>query len=520
MSNTKVIYLLLIFVAFGFLLRLNNISERSLWTDEFFTLFESTGHGAGVKSLLDRLAKNDSVELLKAQDFKAYLVNDQNKSIKDVTTGIFNTDTHPPLYFWIMNIWMRIFGDSVLAIRFFSVLMGLFAIILAYQVGSHLFGRAVANFCALFVSVCAFSVRYSQEARSYSLILVLALLSWLFLLRFEKHNRNSDALWFAIFNSCGVYTHYFFAFIALAQFVYFTVIYRNNAEKLDKFYLVFLASLLILAFGFIPLIQNGYNFVATEWIFGYPGLVDKILYLFCGNPQYFLILNRVTNFEGLFLSIGLGILIFLVFRIFKEGAIKYPRQVFFCLLIFLVPVVGMFLIDIFEKGALLRQGRFWMFPFVGFIPLAGYLLNYIFLKNKKIVFLIIFVLVVLSILSNKVQFGPAPKYASNWINAESAGKTSAVFIYNCRGAVFAQAYYLDNNIYLIPVSNETQLKNGINKIYSFADKVFIVRHYFHTNPFLITQPFMETRDINSGIRFIKEIKRDNISVTEFEKCIL
>ena len=518
MHKLRVFYLLLIFAGVGFILRLNNISERSLWTDEFFTFFESTGHGVEAHNFLGRLSKNNSIELLKARDFKSYLANDRHKSIKDVTSGIFNTDTHPPFYFWVINTWMKIFGDSVLAIRFFSVLMGLFAIILAYQVGNYLFGKAVAHFCALFVSVCAFSVRYSQEARPYSLILVLALLSWIFLLRFEKSTRNLDAFWFTIFNSCGVYTHFFYVFIVLAQFIYFSIIYRDDSEKLNKFYLALICSVLILLIGFMPLIKNGYNFQYTEWIFGYPGLAGKLSSFCCGILNYFLIFDSGAKSGVIFISICLLIIIS-VFYTFKEATVKYSKQVFFCLLMFLTPVASMFLIDIIENGELLRQERFWMFSFFGFIPLMGYLLNYVFLKNKIALFLIVFILIFFSFLSSRVQFGPAPKYASRWINQESIGKVSAVFIYNTRGAVFAQAYYLDNDIYLIPVSNAEQLKNGINKIYDLADRIFMVRHYHRSDNSLMSQPFMEAVDINSGFRFIKEIRKDNISVAEYGKLI-
>ena len=518
MYKFRVLYLLLILTAVGFILRLNNIAERSLWTDEFFTLFESTGHGVEAHDFLNRLSKNNSIELLKARDFKSYLENDRYKSIKDVTTGVFKTDTHPPFYFWVMNAWMKIFGDSVLAIRFFSVLLGLFTIILAYQVGKLLFGMAVGNFCALFVSVCAFSVRYSQEVRPYSLILVVALLSWIFLLRFEKSTRNLDAFWFTILSSCGVYTHFFYVFIVLAQFMYFSIIYRNNTEKLNKFYLALVCLLLILSIGFMPLIKNGYNFQYTEWIFGYPGLAGKLASFCCGIFNYFLIFDSNVKSGVVFILACLFIIIS-VFYTSKKAAVKYSRQVFFCLIMFLTPIVSMFLIDIIENGELLRQERFWMFSFLGFIPLMGYLLNYVFLKNKIALFLIVSVLIFFSLLSNRVQFGPAPKYTSNWINQESFGKVSAVFIYNIRSAVFAQAYYLDNDIYLIPVSNEEQLKKGINKISDFTDRIFMVRHYHRSENSLMSQLFMETKDIDPGFRFIKEIRKDSISVAEYGKLI-
>lgn len=518
MNKKGILYLLLFILLVGFLLRLNNLSGRSLWTDEFFTIFESTGHGVEANSLLNRLSKSDSVELLRTGDFKLYLENNPSKNIGDVTRGVFNTDTHPPFYFWIMNVWMKVFGENIFIIRLFSILMGLFAIVLAYQVGTYLFNISVGSFCALFVSISAFSVRYSQEARAYSLVLVLGLLSWLFVLRLEKHNRNQDAFWFAVVNSLGLYTHYFYAFIALAQFVYFSLVYRNDAGKINRFYLAFLFSLLVLSSWFILVILNGYNFRNIEWIFGYPGLIEKVLSLCFGILRYFYMFDRVNQIQGVFLLACLCVFIILTYRVFKESVKKYSRQLFFCLVMFLTPLLFMFLIDIFQHGALLKQERFWMFSFLGFIPLMGYFLNYAYSKSRVIAFFIALLLLLFSVLSNKIQFGPAPWQASDWINHESSGKSSAVFIYNIRSAVFAQAYYLNNDIYLIPVSNIVQFKNGINKVNNYVERIFIVRHYHHSDASLMTPFFMEVRDIDSGFKFIQEIKKDDVSVSEYEKC--
>ncbi|MFH1128904.1 MAG: hypothetical protein V1699_05810 [Candidatus Omnitrophota bacterium] len=96
----KQIFLLLLFIAIGFILRMNNLSGRSLWTDEFFTFFLSTGHGMDTKNMLDSLSYKTPSDFLKAKEFKRLLTNDLRKGIQDVSQGIINTDTHPPLYFW------------------------------------------------------------------------------------------------------------------------------------------------------------------------------------------------------------------------------------------------------------------------------------------------------------------------------------------------------------------------------------------------------------------------------------
>ncbi|MBM3255837.1 MAG: hypothetical protein FJZ08_06005, partial [Candidatus Omnitrophica bacterium] len=131
--------LLLSLLAIGFTLRLNHLSERSLWTDEFFTLFQSSGHGTQIKSLLDSLASKRDPAAVPAGELKRLLRNDPHKNINDVNLGLLNTDTHPPFYFLVMHFWMRLFSDSALSVRFFSVVFGMISIILAYQLGCRLF---------------------------------------------------------------------------------------------------------------------------------------------------------------------------------------------------------------------------------------------------------------------------------------------------------------------------------------------------------------------------------------------
>src|SRR3990167_819661 len=109
MVSKGVIILLLLIVALGFFLRLNNLSERSLWTDEFFTLFESSGQGVDINNFLGYFSGSGEKQLMKAQDFKPFIKANPRKSLKDVSVSLLETDTHPPLYFWVMHGWMNVF---------------------------------------------------------------------------------------------------------------------------------------------------------------------------------------------------------------------------------------------------------------------------------------------------------------------------------------------------------------------------------------------------------------------------
>jgi mannosyltransferase len=92
-------------------------------------------------------------------------------------------DGHPPLYYWLLHGWMRVFGTGDAAVRSLSAVLGAASVVplaaLARRVGGS---AAVVPAVALGAS-SPFLVRYATEARMYSLVALLALGWWLALLR-------------------------------------------------------------------------------------------------------------------------------------------------------------------------------------------------------------------------------------------------------------------------------------------------------------------------------------------------
>ncbi|MGE5197773.1 MAG: glycosyltransferase family 39 protein, partial [Deltaproteobacteria bacterium] len=178
MTKKEKAFWLTVFLAAGLCLRMNNLGSRSLWTDEFYTLFQSAGHGIQMKDMLDGAGAQNSPRVFRAGELKEYFNPRAGDTLSGVGAALRYSDVHPPLYFWIIHLWTKIFGNSAFAVRFFSVLAGLFCILAAYQVTRYLFGEEAAIFSALFVSISPFCVRYSQEARSYMMVMALGLLAW------------------------------------------------------------------------------------------------------------------------------------------------------------------------------------------------------------------------------------------------------------------------------------------------------------------------------------------------------
>ncbi len=107
-----------------------------------------------------------------------------------ILATLHHVDAVHGAYYLLMHMWVGLFGDSVISMRFPSVLAASVAASVVSLIGNRLFGaRAGIIAGTLFALVPALS-RYAQEARSYSLVVLLAALATLLLLRMLDHPRN------------------------------------------------------------------------------------------------------------------------------------------------------------------------------------------------------------------------------------------------------------------------------------------------------------------------------------------
>ncbi len=106
-------------------------------------------------------------------------VNTVRRAIPSLTMS----GTTPPLYYIIVSYWMRLVPETEAMLRLPSVLFGIGAVALLFLLGRRLLGSRAGLIAALLMAVSPFHIHYSQEARAYSLMVLLTLLSWLALIR-------------------------------------------------------------------------------------------------------------------------------------------------------------------------------------------------------------------------------------------------------------------------------------------------------------------------------------------------
>lgn len=140
-------------------------------------------------------------------------------------------DIHPLFYYWLLKIWNLFFGNSELALRSLSAVLGVAVVYLIWQLGRQMGGKRVGLVAAAIAAMAPLQVTYSQEARMYMLLTFLGCLTVLLGLRYVDHPPN---IWLSlayIFTAtAGLYTHYAYPSILLAVNITFLLYLIKNSQ--------------------------------------------------------------------------------------------------------------------------------------------------------------------------------------------------------------------------------------------------------------------------------------------------
>jgi mannosyltransferase len=117
-------------------------------------------------------------------------------------------DSSPPLYYLLLHAWIAVAGWSPLALRLFSVVAGVAAVLLCGVLGKHLWGDTAGIGAAALLALSPLHIYYSREVRPYALLTVFVLASVLALEALRTKRRSASAtLAYIAATTCAVYVH-------------------------------------------------------------------------------------------------------------------------------------------------------------------------------------------------------------------------------------------------------------------------------------------------------------------------
>lgn len=146
-------------------------------------------------------------------------------------------------YYLLLRGWIQ-FGDSAWWVRLPSALAGVAAVPVVYRIGEDIFSRKAGMLAAFLVAINIFGIEYSQEARSYSLVVLLVSISFVAFFRLTKQPSAKWEAFYVLATVFAFYSHFFAALALLVQMV--AALLAPNLRRIAKPLLVCFALVIIM----------------------------------------------------------------------------------------------------------------------------------------------------------------------------------------------------------------------------------------------------------------------------------
>jgi mannosyltransferase len=204
-------------IALGALIRFATLNQQSFWFDEA-TTYGIVSHGLG--HVLSTVPKSEST---------------------------------PPLYYLLVWVWSRVFGTGEVGLRSFSALCGTLTIPIMWAAGRRLLSARAGLIAGLLTAVNPLLFWYSQEARSYALLVLLCAASMLLLAAaLERPSARRLAAWSAV-SALALLTHYFAFFLVVPECLWLLVALHRRARLSRGGALAALGPVLVAGLALTPL---------------------------------------------------------------------------------------------------------------------------------------------------------------------------------------------------------------------------------------------------------------------------
>lgn len=195
------------------------------------------------------------------------------------------------LFYVLLHFWICAFGQGEHAVRLFMALIGTVSIAPMYVLTKNLFSRRVAILAAFLLAINPDHVWYSQEVRSYALVVLFTILS---LTAYWRLLRGGGWHWWiahALLTGLGFHLHYYMGWIVLAQNLYLArhlwsrrhAGMAGGARRLllwwivDEFVVLVIAAPAIVVFLTYLLERNQWGWLAASYV---PPKPSDVVFLF------------------------------------------------------------------------------------------------------------------------------------------------------------------------------------------------------------------------------------------------
>lgn len=172
------------------------------------------------------------------------------------------SESNPPLYYVLAWAWAKAFGTGEIGLRSLSALFGAATVPVAYLIGRELVSSRAGLIAAALTAVNPMLIWYSQEARSYAVLVFFGALALLFFVRSLRSGQGRDLALWALASALALCSHYFAVFAVAIEAAWLLVALRSRWRLV----LPAVAAVFAVGLALLPLIGAQVNPTHIGWI--------------------------------------------------------------------------------------------------------------------------------------------------------------------------------------------------------------------------------------------------------------
>lgn len=170
-----------------------------------------------------------------ASEWKKLLQPENKFCFRTIASDLTKHDIHPPLYFWILHVWILIFNTHLWTGPSLNMMIAIISILLLYRLAHDLLHDPREAAVVSFLWASSFAViQTSLEARPYPLLAFFTILFIQQIIRYERSetgNKPHRLLFIGITILLGMLVHYHFFLVIIGSILFLTFHLLSDHKK-------------------------------------------------------------------------------------------------------------------------------------------------------------------------------------------------------------------------------------------------------------------------------------------------
>jgi hypothetical protein len=342
------------------------------------------------------------------------------------------TDPNPPLYFILLKGWISVFGISELSTRALSVIFSALTVFILYYLARRFFNRETAFYVSLIFTVSQIHLYFSHETRGYTLLALMATLSFYFYLQTISIPSILNLIKYTVTITLLLYVHPVPIILIIIQFICLLFYFRNNRK----------GTLYIIAGQFIAAILFGVWVLKNQWISKMkswipppdPGKLKELLVTYL-NTEFIFYLSVAILF---------AFIVLIIIRLIQKKTIYEDFRSFILILSWgLLPILIIYFISQYSSRF---DPRYILFATPGLYLLIAFMISKLPVNGLLRISFIVLILI-----SSLINFNLKPVKGEDWpgaINFMETHRDDSTLTLICADYQFMSfSYYYNKDIF-------------------------------------------------------------------------